>query len=130
MAREAKSNGPTDREIKSAFKNILGCHEELESERGKYMNRARKIRAGMAEVYDEAADKGITRKVLRAKVKKYFLEVRAAKCREDLEADAQAEFDDIETALGDYGTTELGAAAIAAARGNGGENADAADANA
>jgi hypothetical protein len=110
------SNGANDADVREAFQEILSHYEELGSEHAAYMNRARQIRARMAETYDQAADRGITRKILKAKVKEYRLEQKIAAIRETLSEDDQREFDQLAEALGEFSQLPLGQAALAAAK--------------
>jgi hypothetical protein len=112
MATDGPTNGPSPEQIKDAFDEIIGHYGELASERGAYMNRCRAIRERMAEVYDAASDKGITRRVLKAKVKEHLTQEKLLAIREGLEDDDRSEFDKLTEALGDFGGTPLGEAAL------------------
>jgi hypothetical protein len=111
MAKDG-SNGATPEQVKEAFDDIIGFYTELASERGTYMQRARQIRERMSEVYDSAAEKGITRRVLKAKVKEHLTQEKLLAIREGLEDDDRLEFDKLAEVLGDFGGTPLGAAAL------------------
>jgi len=112
MSTAAKDNGPSEADVREAFSAILSFHEELESERGTYMQRCREIRSQIADVYDTAKDKGVTKKVLKAAVKEHSLRQKADACREDLEADEQREYDILAQKLGDLADLPLGRAAL------------------
>jgi hypothetical protein len=66
----------------------------------------------MSETYDAAADKGVTRRVLKAKVKEHLTQEKLLAIREGLEDDDRNEFDILTEALGDFGGTPLGSAAL------------------
>jgi chorismate mutase len=106
------SNGATPDQVKEAFDQIIDQYSELASERGAYMQRCGQIRARMADVYDAAGEKGITRRVLKAKVKEHLTQEKLLAIRAGLEDDDRSEFDKLTEALGDFGGTPLGAAAL------------------
>ena len=110
------SNGASDDDVRQAFQEILSHYEELASEHASYMSRCRQIRTAMAEVYDTASDRGITRKILKAKVKEYRLTEKLDAIRDNLSEDDQREFDKLTDALGSFGDTPLGAHALSAAK--------------
>jgi chorismate mutase len=115
MAKDGE-NGPTQEEVQQAFDSVVGMYSELASERGAYMQRCGAIRKRMAEVYDAASEKGITRRVLKAKVKEHEVRGKLLAIREGLEADDRSEFDQLTEKLGDFGGTPLGTAALDAAK--------------
>lgn len=114
--RSEGSNGATQDQIKDAFDGVLRCHGELASERGAYMQRCRQIRKEIADVYEGAEDYGINRRALKAKVKEHQLQEKLLAIRDALEDDDRSEFDQCTAALGDFGGTPLGAAALDGAR--------------
>jgi hypothetical protein len=117
MAKQRKgSNGATPDQIKNVFDEVLRCHAELATERGAYMQRCGQIRKEIADVYEGAEDYGINRRALKAKVKEHQLQVKLLAIREALEDDDRSEFDQCTEALGDFGGTPLGAAALDGAR--------------
>jgi hypothetical protein len=62
MARPAnEKNAPEDHDVQKAVSDIEAGHGELLRERGIYMQKCRKIREGIANDYEHAADKGISR---------------------------------------------------------------------
>lgn len=101
---------------------IMNLHGDLATEQSKYMLECKTIRGDMAVVYDEAKDKGIPKKALKAAVKKRILERKIENIREDFEGDDLDNYDLVLQALGDLGDTPLGAAALAKT-GNGAEHA-------
>jgi hypothetical protein len=113
--RSEGSNGATQDQIKDAFDEVLRCHAELATERGAYMQRCRQIRKEIADVYEGAEDYGINRRALKAKVKEHQVQEKLLAIREALEDDDRSEFDRCTEALGDFGGTPLGAAALEAA---------------
>lgn len=112
MTKNAQDNAASEAEVRTAFTEILACEAELASERGSYMQRCKVVRGQIAEVYDGAKQKGITKKVLKATVREHLLRVRAEACRADLEADEQHEYDQLCEKLGDLADLPLGRAAL------------------
>jgi uncharacterized protein (UPF0335 family) len=86
--------------------------DDLASEKGEYMRRAKTIREDIALALDDAKAAGVPKKELKAVIKTRDLEMRAAAIREDLEGDAQETYDMIRAALGDFSDTPLGQAAL------------------
>jgi uncharacterized protein (UPF0335 family) len=74
------------------------------------------IREAITGIYDEAKDAGIPKKELRALIRTRELERKIEQTRADLEADEQATFEQLAEALGDFGNTPLGQAALDGAR--------------
>ena len=117
MTDQMLNNEPKADDIREAFTAILRHQDKIASEQGKYMQRCAKIRSDIAAVYDQAKDHGITKKVLRAKVKHFNLLKKAEKAREDLELDEQNEFDLLSQKLGGLADLPLGKAALDRASG-------------
>ncbi|WP_141688514.1 hypothetical protein [Bradyrhizobium paxllaeri] len=112
MAKDAQANEPNAEVIREAFEEILSHEKRLEQAQSEYMKTCRAIRGDMKTVYDEAKEAGVTKKVLKAKVKQHNYLKKADKCRTDLEADEQNEFDLIVQKLGDLADLPLGLAAL------------------
>jgi len=94
---------------------VENLYDELASEKGEYMNRARVIRDSIARVLVEAKDAGIPKKEFKTVIKARQLENRLEHLRDDLEPDEVETFDQIRHALGDLGDLPLGKAALARA---------------
>lgn len=92
---------------------IEKCFDELLSERGEYMNSCRMIRERIKGWKEQAGEAGIPRKALNIELKRRELERKI----EGLTADAEEEdvdlADMLRAALGGFGDTPLGAAAVA-----------------
>lgn len=98
------------------LKRIENLHRDLESERGSYMARCKEIREDMAHVYDEAKDKGVTKKALKGVVKYRQLERKKAAITEDIDdIDVKSQLESLIAALGELADTPLGQAAAKAA---------------
>lgn len=71
MAKQAKETDVevTPRIVNSIIKRVTECHSDLETARGQYMNKARRIRDTMATVYESGAAEGIPQKVMKLQVR-------------------------------------------------------------
>jgi len=94
---------------------VENLYDELASEKGEYMNRARQIRESIARVLVEAKDAGIPKKEFKTVIKARQLENRLEHLRDDLEPDEVETYDAIRLALGDLSDLPLGQAALAKA---------------
>ena len=94
---------------------VENLYDELASEKGEYMNRARQIRESIARVLIEAKDAGIPKKEFKTVIKARQLENRLEHLRDDLEPDEVETYDAIRLALGDLSDLPLGQAALAKA---------------
>lgn len=119
MARKANetTNSPDSEDVKAAVRNIEERFADLASERGVYMQKCKRIREGMANDYDTAGNRGISKKLLKTIVKERELERRIAALSNELEIDEQSERDMLIEKLGDFINTPLGGAAVARADG-------------
>ena len=72
-----------------------------------------------ADQYDIASDRGISKKLLKLKVKERGLQRKIDGVTSNLEADELSEFQMLIDLLGDYGELPLGKAALARAEGKG-----------
>jgi DNA repair ATPase RecN len=105
----------------AVLQNVVGRieHElaELLSERGAYMQRCKVIRDRINEIYEEAKEanqlpKKVLRKLIQTREFERKIEANLAKLEEDDRQLYQA----LEDALGDFGDTPLGQAALDRAR--------------
>jgi hypothetical protein len=84
----------------SFIDRIENLHSDLDSERGSYMKSCRSIREEIDSVYTEAVNAGIKKKVLKAEITKRALKAKEEAIRDNLEAEDQDEFDQLELAIG------------------------------
>jgi hypothetical protein len=113
MARPANdTNAPSEDDVQSAVSNIEQGHGELLRERGIYMQKCRKIREAIANDYEQAADHGISKKLLKKVIKERELERRIAGLTDDLEPDEISEHQMLLEKLGEFANTPLGSAAL------------------
>jgi hypothetical protein len=73
----------------------------------------------VADQYDHAGDQGISKKLLKTKVKERALDRKIDDLTADLEDDERSEYQMLSEKLGEFADTPLGAAAMARAGGNG-----------
>jgi hypothetical protein len=69
-------------------------------------------REDIAAIKKEATDAGIPRRAMNALISERRMRARADQIRDSLTADDQDRFDNLKAALGDFGDTALGAAAL------------------
>jgi hypothetical protein len=118
MANPATANEPSAEDIQAAVDGIEKLDGDLLSEKMAYMNRCKIIRKMKADKYDHASDQGISKKLLKAKIKERDLERKIGGLTEDFEDDERSEYQMISEKLGEFGDTPLGKAALARADGN------------
>jgi uncharacterized protein (UPF0335 family) len=114
MARKANEpiNAPDNQDVKAAITAIEHGLADLASERGRYMNLCKKIRDTIASDYEEAANRGITKKLLKKIIKERELERKIDALALDLEPDEVSELDMLKDKLGEFANTALGSAAL------------------
>jgi hypothetical protein len=114
VARKANEaiNTPDDEDVKASVAAIEHGLADLASERGRYMSLCKKIRETMASDYEDAANKGIDKKLLKKIIRERELERKIDALVLDLEPDQTAELDMLKDKLGDFVGTPLGSAAL------------------
>ncbi|MCA1419453.1 hypothetical protein [Bradyrhizobium sp. BRP23] len=118
MAKNAAENTPSAENIRDAVAAIEKIDQELLAEKMAYMKRCKVIRDRRADQFDHAADRGIRKKLLKAKIKERDLLRKADAVADDFEDDDRNEYAMLSEKLGEFGDTPLGAAALARAGGN------------
>lgn len=98
--------------------NVLSDLETMKSE---YMTACKAKRADIREIYKEAKDDDVPVRALRGLVKYRELERKQAALEETIPDEEVSEFQMLVEALGDFGDTELGQAALDLAGGDDGE---------
>jgi hypothetical protein len=119
MANPARDNEPTAEHVQEAVAAIEKLDDDLLKERMAYMKRCKDIRKIKADEYDSASNRGISRKLLKTKIKERELERKIDGLTEDLEEDERSEYEMLTEKLGEFADTPLGAAALAKADGSG-----------
>jgi hypothetical protein len=82
------------------------------------MQKCKRIREAMANDYDTASNRGISKKLLKKIVKERELERKIEGLTDDLEPDERSELEMLIEKLGEFANTPLGQAAMAKADGN------------
>ena len=115
-AKPRKGGGADNPDLVIEFVGrIENLHADLEKEKSAYMLACKALREDIREVLEEAQEKGLPKKPLRAIVKQRALEKKAAACRDGLEdIDHLSAFDVMKAALGDLADLPLGQAAMGA----------------
>jgi uncharacterized protein (UPF0335 family) len=85
-------------EVVRKIENLAG---EMDTEKSEYMLRCKDIRSDIKNEYDEAREAGITKSVLKAKIKERMLRKKVANCRSTLEPEQIDMFDQVSSALKD-----------------------------
>lgn len=107
------SNSGLIQEFVSRIENL---HGDIEKEKSEFMLRVKALRGDIKEVLEEAQEKGLPKKPLRALIKQRGLERKAQAARDDLEDMAdQSAFDSMKEALGELADLPLGQAAMGSA---------------
>ena len=121
---------PANNEGAKFVERIEALNDDLESEKGEYMARAKSIREDIKNVLGDAKDAGFTKATIRGVVKARALDAKAKAAYEDLDIADRDTFDSIRHSLGDYADLPLGKAAVDAAVKNGSAEAAAGEAQA
>lgn len=114
-----RGNGFDPEKVKSYVSRIQNLHGDLKSRQSEYMTDCKVIRGDIKEVLDEAKDEGIPKKELRRLIKRLELEEKIEDIRNELEGDEVDNYDLLCDALGKFGDSPLGQAALAKASKNG-----------
>jgi hypothetical protein len=119
MANPASHNEPSADHVIEAVEAIERLHGDLLTEKMTYMKKCKDIRKIVADEYETASNRGISKKLLKTKVKERDLERKIDDLTADLEDDERSEYQMLSEKLGEFGDTPLGAAALRAADGKG-----------
>jgi hypothetical protein len=119
MANPASHNEPSAEHVIEAVEAIEKLFGDLLVEKTTYMSKCKTIRKIMADEYDSASNRGISKKLLKTKIKERDLERKIDDLTADLEDDERNEYQMLSEKLGEFGDTPLGAAALARADGKG-----------
>jgi uncharacterized protein (UPF0335 family) len=110
------ANGYDRPTLERLLTEIDHADDELASLKGEYMQSCKGPRESIKEVFEQAKEAGIPGRAFRTLVKNRRLDKQVAANVAKLEADQQAELEQLEIALGDFLDTELGQAAARRAR--------------
>jgi len=112
MAKEEGSNGFDGDEIAGYLEEIDKNDDKLLSLKSEYMSKCKTPRGKIREVMKQAKDGGLNMPAFRTIVAKHRAERKIEERIAKLEADDQADYEAMKEALGDFGSTELGEAAL------------------
>jgi len=118
MASHATENEPTAEHVQEAVAAIEKVDADLETARSVYMTQCKGLRNIKADEYDSASNRGISKKLLKTKIKERELIRKTNKLTKDLEQDERSEYQMLSEKLGEFADTPLGAAALARADGS------------
>jgi len=116
MASPAAANEPTAEHVQEAVAAIEKLHADLRSAKGVYMGICKEIHSNVANAYDSASDRGISKKLLKTKLKERDLKSKVRDLTKDLEEDERSEYQMLSEKLGEFADTPVGQAAMAAAK--------------
>lgn len=115
--RQSKQTNQIDPDLAIAYvSRIEHLNDNLETKRSAYIANCKVVREDIKEVLAEAKGDGIPIKALKATVKDHQLDRKKIKLAASLDIDDGVAFEQIKEALGEYGSTPLGKAAIDAAK--------------
>jgi len=119
MANPATTNEPSAEDVQAAVDAIEKLDADLLQVKMACMSQCKNIRKIKAGEYEQAADQGINRKLLRVKVRERALERRIDDLTSEFEADERSEYEMLSQKLGEFGDLPLGQAALARTAKNG-----------
>jgi len=117
MANPATANEPSAETVLAAVNALEKIDSDLLAEKMAYMSACKQLRIRKADQYDHASDQGISKKLLKKKIKERDLKRKVAGVTADLEEDERSEYQMLSEKLGEFADTPLGAAALAKATG-------------
>ena len=116
MADPATANEPSAEHVQEAVDAIEKLHADLLVAKTTYMKQCKDIRKIVADEYDSASDRGISKKLLKKQIKQRGLLRKIDGITADLEDDERSEYAMLSEKLGEFADTPLGAAALAGAK--------------
>lgn len=119
MADPASANEPKAEHVIEAVQAIEALDADLLNLKMSYMAQCKNVRRSKADEFESASNRGISRKLLKLKIKERDLQRKIEGGVADLEEDERSEYQMLTEKLGDFASTPLGAAAMAKADGKG-----------
>jgi uncharacterized protein (UPF0335 family) len=98
-----RGNGFDKAAVEAFITRIENLDTNLSSEKGSYAKRCLEIRQDKDAVYDEAKNAGISKKALKAEIKKRGLKRQLEDVGSDLEGEDRDDFDALELTMGELG---------------------------
>lgn len=111
-----KTNGYDTGLAEEFLERVENIEKDMESERGAYMAKCKSFREDIKTVLSEAEGEGFSPKVLKIILQERKLIKKIKDAPNGLDIDATSQYDALTTALGAFQDTELGTAALDAAR--------------
>jgi hypothetical protein len=119
------SNGSVSGEALSRYLNEIDRQDDkLLQYASEHMERCKGPRGKIREVMQQAKHDGLNMSAFRLSVRKHRSERKIAAKMAELEADAAADYEAMQEALGEFGETELGQAALKRAAPKGSDKLD------
>jgi uncharacterized protein (UPF0335 family) len=118
MTQREGSNGYDGDQLKGYLQEIEVADNDLLSLKSDYMLKCKGPRAQIREIMAAAKEAGCNMTALREIVADDRVRRRRERRIAELEADDLADYEEMERALGDYGSTPLGEAALKRAKAN------------
>jgi len=109
MAKQAKTVEVevTERTVKGIVKDVLSGFDDLESARGSYMNKARRIRETITAIYERGAARGIPQKVMKLQIKIVQQKAKLVSLITELEGEERKMLQKVAKAYGDHAQLAL-----------------------
>lgn len=118
MAKPAtppKTNGYDKATIEDVIVRVENVEEEIASTMSAAMRQCKTLRGDIKTIYVDAKDAGLPAKAIKVEVKLRRLDKRKADILAGLDEEEDDSFDVIHEALGDFASSPLGEAVLAAA---------------
>jgi uncharacterized protein (UPF0335 family) len=115
------SNGFKPEQIKGYLDEIDDADDELDRLKGEHMQRCKRPRQQIKETIREAKDAGINTRALRVVIADHRAKRKLERRVNEMEADDADDYAAMQDALGEFGDTPLGAAALDRAKARGEE---------
>lgn len=113
---DAGHNGFDPAMLKEFAGSILRHLETIDSYKGEHMRRCQQVHELIAQTYDRAKDAGISKKPLKALVKRVLLERRIEALSEPFDEDGDETYSQMVDAFGEAGDLPIFAAALEKAK--------------
>lgn len=116
MSVQESSNRFSTKQVRGFLDRIFAADDELAQFKSAHMLKCKEPRGEIAEVMKEAKEAGLDMDAFRVFVKNHLSDRKCERRVAELEPDSADMYDDLVRVLGDYGTTELGGAALKKAK--------------
>jgi predicted dinucleotide-binding enzyme len=113
---DQQTNGIDGEQLQQFVASIMAEHDELDTLKSEHMQACKGPRQRIKEIKADAKEAGLSRPAFSELLKTELAKRRERKRVAALEADDAAALEQMVEAMGDYGSTPLGAATIERAR--------------